>query len=193
MRIGVRSGLGRLGAFEAGYAPARRRRDYYRNLLLEPEPAKEVRVFGLLSWLQERYRSHALRAVQPVWKARRRIIYRPYLASIPVALVLSGVASVGVARAAAHGDLTLGELALALQAIVVIGVLAEFFWESDYATEFGFTRTGLSSASSGSSPARMPVTARTRIRPVGLAPRSASKASRSRIPAPTARSCAAST
>jgi ATP-binding cassette, subfamily B, bacterial len=42
-----------------------------------------------------------------------------------------------VARAAAHGDLTLGELAFALQAIVVIGVLAEFFWESDYATEFG--------------------------------------------------------
>ncbi len=137
VRVGIRAGLGRLGAFEASYAAARRRRDYYRSLLLDPEPAKEVRVFGLLSWLQERYRSRALAAVQPVWRARRRIIFRPYVASIPISLVLTGLASIGVARAAASGHLTLGELALALLALVVVGVLGEFFWEADFQTEFG--------------------------------------------------------
>lgn len=74
VRIGVRSGLGRLGAFEGRHAPQRRRRDYFGNLLAGGGPAKEVRVFGLLDWLQERYRTHALDAVEPVWRFRRRIV-----------------------------------------------------------------------------------------------------------------------
>ena len=72
VRIGMRSGLGRLGAFEGSYAPVRRRRDYFRELLHRPYPAKEVRIFGLLPWAQARHREQALAAVQPVWKARRR-------------------------------------------------------------------------------------------------------------------------
>jgi ATP-binding cassette, subfamily B, bacterial len=142
VRLGVRSGLGRLGAFESSYAPQRRRRDYYASLLHGAGPAKEVRVFGLLPWLQERYRAHALAAVQPVWRARRRIVLLPYLGTLPLSLVLTGLASVGVARAAAHGELTLGEMALALQAIVIVGTLGEFFYESDYTTEFGLRAFG---------------------------------------------------
>ena len=142
VRIGVRSGVGRLGEFEGGYAPARRRRDYFRGLLHGSAPAKEIRVFGLRPWLQERYRAEALDAVRPVWQARRRIVYRPYLFSLPFALVLSGIASVAVARAAAHGELTLGEMALALQGIVLTGVLAELFHESDRQTEFGLQSFG---------------------------------------------------
>jgi len=142
VRIGVRSGVGRLGTFEGGYAPARRRREYFRSLLHGSAPAKEIRVFGLRPWLQERYRTQALDAVQPVWKARRRIVYRPYLVSLPFAVVLSGVASVAVARAAAQGELTLGEMTLALQGIVLTGVIAELFHESDRQTEFGLHSFG---------------------------------------------------
>jgi ATP-binding cassette subfamily B protein len=99
-------------------------------------------VFGLRTWLQDRYRTQALDAVRPVWQARRRIVCRPYLFSLPFAVILSGIASVAVARAAARGELTLGEMTLALQAIVLTGVLAELFFESDRQTEFGLQSFG---------------------------------------------------
>ena len=137
VRIGVRSGLGRLGAFEGRHAPQRRRRDYFGNLLAGGGPAKEVRVFGLLDWLQERYRTHALDAVEPVWRFRRRIVYVPYAISLPLAFAFSALATVVTARAAARGEVTLGEMAFALQAIVLVNGLGGFFWESDWQTEHG--------------------------------------------------------
>ena len=41
------------------------------------------------------------------------------------------------ARAAARGEVTLGEMAFALQAIVLVNGLGGFFWESDWQTEHG--------------------------------------------------------
>ena len=137
VRVAVRSGLARLGTFEQGYAPQRRRLAYLFRLMSKAGAAKEVRLFGLLGWLRGRHREAGLEAYTPVWRVRRRTSFAPFLASLPVAVLLFGVTSVAVARAAAAGELTLGELALALQAIVVIGVLSEFFFEADYKTEFG--------------------------------------------------------
>jgi ATP-binding cassette subfamily B protein len=140
-RLGVASGALRLGGFEGSFAPQRRRRDYYRDLLIRPEPAKEVRIFGLLDWLRSRYREHALAAIQPVWRVRRRVVLRPYLVSTPFALVLSGIATVGAARAAAHGDLTLGELLLVLQAAVLVAALGDFFHDVDFQVNVGMWTT----------------------------------------------------
>jgi ATP-binding cassette subfamily B protein len=137
IRVSIRSGVGRLGEFEERFAGARRRRDYYRDLLARPGAAKEARVFGLVGWLRGRYETHALDAVQPVWRARRRIVYLPFLVSVPAWLALAGVATIGAARAAATGELTLGELAFALQAIVLISGFGAFFWHSDWQTEHG--------------------------------------------------------
>ena len=137
VRFGIRSGVGRLGEFEGRFAPARRRRDYYRDLLATPGAAKEARIFGLVGWLRDRYESHALGAVRPVWRARRRIVYVPFLVSVPAWLLLAGVASIGAAREAATGGLTLGELVFALQAIVLISAFGSFFWHSDWQTEHG--------------------------------------------------------
>ena len=142
VRIGIRSGVGRLGSVEGGYAALRRRRDYYRGLLASSTAAKEVRVFGLLPWLQERYRSRGLAAVHPVWHARRRIVYVPYALSIPIWIAFSGLATIAVARAAAAGDLTLGELAFTLQGIVLVSAFGSFFWESDWQTEHGMRAYG---------------------------------------------------
>jgi ATP-binding cassette, subfamily B, bacterial len=142
VRVGIRSGVGRLGAFEETFAPARRRRDYYRDLLTSHGAAKEVRVFGLLPWIQERFRSRGLGAVQPVWHARRRIVYAPYLLSIPAWVVLSGMATIAVARAAASGELTLGELAFVLQGILLVSTFGSFFFESDWQTEHGLRAYG---------------------------------------------------
>ena len=137
LRAGIRSGIGRLGEVEQGFAPDRRRRDYYRNLLTSGGAAKEIRVFGLLDWLRDRYAAHALAAVLPVWKARRRYIYGRYLISAPAWLLLSGAATVGAARAAAAGDLTLGELVYVLQGIVLVGSIGTFINEADWQIELG--------------------------------------------------------
>jgi ATP-binding cassette subfamily B protein len=51
-------------------------------------------------------------------------------------LILSGLATIGAARAA-HGTLSLGELTYVLQGIALIGILGSFSKESDYQTEWG--------------------------------------------------------
>ena len=142
VRVGIRSGVGRLGAFEESFGPTRRRRDYYRDLLTSHDAAKEVRIFGLLPWLQDRYLARGLDAVQPVWRARRRIVYLPYALSTPVWLLLSGLTTIGVARAAAGGGITLGELAFTLQGIVLVSSFGSFFFESDWQTEHGMRAFG---------------------------------------------------
>ncbi|HVV57777.1 MAG TPA: ABC transporter ATP-binding protein, partial [Gaiellaceae bacterium] len=139
VRVGIRSGLGRLAAYERSFAPQRRRRNYLARLLTHPSAAKEVRIFGLVPWLQARFRTAALDAVVPVWKVRRRTVVRPYVLSVPLSLVLSGLVTVAVARAAAHGDLTLGRLAFVLQAMLLIGTLGQFFNECDFQTELGMS------------------------------------------------------
>jgi ATP-binding cassette subfamily B protein len=139
VRIGIRSGLGRLTSFEGSLWPQRRRSGYLRDLITAPAAAKEVRVFGLLGWLQGRFRQTALDAVHPVWKVRRRVVLRPYALSVPVALALSGLVTILVVRSAARGDLSLTHLLFVLQAVVVVATLGEFFYESDFHTELGMS------------------------------------------------------
>ena len=139
MRVLIRSGFGRHSRFEATLAPHRRRRDYYRDLLTSGGAGKEIRVFGLLDWLGERYRTTAREAIEPVWRSRRRHIYGSYLRASPIWLVLATIATVGAARAAAGGELTLGELAYVLQGIVLIGSLGTYIEGADHETEHGLT------------------------------------------------------
>src|SRR5581483_5895757 len=47
------------------------------------------------------------------------------------------LASVGLARAAAEGHLSLSHLAFGLQALLLISMLGEFFLEADDQTQFG--------------------------------------------------------
>jgi ATP-binding cassette subfamily B protein len=142
VRFVIASAGTRLATVEGSYAPARRRRDYYRDLLMRPESAKEVRVFGILQWLLDRHRTLALAAVHPVWSARRRIVFVPYIASAPVWVLAAGFATVGAAQAAARGEMTLGHFVLVLQAILLVGTLGDFFWESDHQVNVGTWTTG---------------------------------------------------
>jgi ATP-binding cassette subfamily B protein len=137
LRVAIRTGFGHLQRVERTRAPERRRSGYYRNLVVTPEAAKEVRVFDLLSWIRDRYAEQALAAVEPVWRVRRRSIFGAYTLASPIWLALSAVAVVGAARAAAGGSLTLGELAYVLQAIALVGSLGTVMEESDFQTEHG--------------------------------------------------------
>jgi ATP-binding cassette, subfamily B, bacterial len=137
MRVAIRTGFGRHSRYEFGFAPLRRRRDYFRDLITSGSAGKEIRIFGLRDWLAERYRSTAFAALLPVWRSRRRRIYGTYALSSPVWLVLCGIATVGAARAAAGGSLSLGELAYVLQGITLVGNLGTFYEGADHETEHG--------------------------------------------------------
>jgi ATP-binding cassette, subfamily B, bacterial len=137
VRIAIRTGFGIHSRYEGSFHRFRRRKNYFRDLVTSGGSGKEIRVFGLLDWLRDHYQTTALAALLPVWRSRRRRIYGAYALSSPVWLVLSAVATVGAARAAAHGSMTIGELAYVLQGIALIGNLGSFNDQSDYQTEWG--------------------------------------------------------
>jgi ATP-binding cassette subfamily B protein len=93
-----------------------RRADYARDMVLGPAATKEVRVFGLAGWVVDRFVGEWRHAMAEVWRRRRQ--GNGWSA---VAMVFGGVCSaVGyavVARAAARGDIAVGELAVLLQAV----------------------------------------------------------------------------
>jgi ATP-binding cassette subfamily B protein len=139
LRISIRTGFGRHSRFEGTLSAARRRRDYYRNLITSGSGGKEIRVFGLRSLLVGRYRDQAATALHPVWRSRRRNIYGSYFRAAPIWIVLSLVATVGAARAAAEGSLSLGQLAFVLQGILLMSALGTYIEGADHETEHGLT------------------------------------------------------
>jgi len=139
VRVAIRSSFGKHQRFERGFHKLRRRRTYFRDLITTGGGGKEMRIFGLRDWFRDRYRTTALAAITPVWKSRRRLIYGSYALSSPVWLVLCGFATVGAARAAASGSLTIGELAFVLQGISLLGNVGSFNDPADYQTEWGLT------------------------------------------------------
>lgn len=74
---------------------ARRRAEYYRSLMGEPGAAKEVRLFGLAPWLDDRFARTWTTAMRAVWAN----------------------------RATATGPVVLGGIALLFALIIVVGVL----------------------------------------------------------------------
>ena len=54
-----------------GQSAAVRRADYFRDLALTPEPAKEVRIWGLGKWLVGHFHREFQRAMVPLWHENR--------------------------------------------------------------------------------------------------------------------------
>ena len=98
-----------------GRSEAMRRSDYFRNLALLPQAAKELRVFGLHVWVVERFR-HAFRtAIGPVRRARRSSWRLQTWA--PALFFVTEFATFSLlGRAALRGEISLGEFAVFTQA-----------------------------------------------------------------------------
>jgi ATP-binding cassette, subfamily B, bacterial len=136
-RYGQRGGLRRYGQIFQAVAARRRKRMYLRGLALRAPAAKEIRIFGLLSWLRDRYREASLDWLAPVWRTRRRVMLWPYLWYTAFGLVVTAVVLAAVGRAGAAGGLALTELAVVVQAVLGAMRLGEFYPESDVQTQFG--------------------------------------------------------
>jgi ATP-binding cassette subfamily B protein len=137
IRFGYRLGLSAFTEVFRTTARVRRRSDYFRTMLLQPAAAKELRVFALLPWLQQEYTEAAMDNVLPVWRARRRLFYGPYVLYVLVAFLLLGTVLTGAARATSAGLIGLGAFMLVVQATSVAMRIGGFIAESDVQTEQG--------------------------------------------------------
>ena len=110
-----------------GKAQGFRRADYFLDLTLRPEHAKEVRVFGLADWLVGRYERAWLSAMSDLWTARSRLWTVVLLAGLPV--VAAELIGLGVAGwSAVYGSLGVGGLvvlAIAVRGSTLLGALGD--------------------------------------------------------------------
>lgn len=99
-----------------GQTQRMRQAEYVRDLALDPAAAKEIRIFGLARWLLDRFDAAWHSAVAASWQERRsssRTIVRGGL----IVMVADAVALGLLARAAARGEISVGQLTTYVQAV----------------------------------------------------------------------------
>jgi ATP-binding cassette subfamily B protein len=120
-----------------GRTDALRRSYYLRKLALSPAVAKEARVFGLASWLVDRYREGWLTVMRDVWR-RRSEGWFAALGIYGLIAVADGAIVLAVADDAASGSVTLGRAVVIAGAVVsaaVLGFYHEGHWYLRQAVE----------------------------------------------------------
>ncbi|MDQ3702083.1 MAG: ABC transporter ATP-binding protein/permease, partial [Chloroflexota bacterium] len=99
-----------------------RRADYLRQLVMAPPAAKEVRIWGLVDWLIDRFAEEKRRVLEPVWEDRAR----GHRVQAVTALGLGAtyvLVLVAVGLAAVRGEITLAALATYVGAAPTVGAI----------------------------------------------------------------------
>ena len=112
---------------------------YFRGLGLEPPAGKELRIYGLVRWAQDRHRAAYERSWGTHWPIRRRLYTTLMGSYAAVGTLFCAGALVALGHAAALGDVSLRDTAFVLQAGVIIARVGLFFMEADLGTEFGMS------------------------------------------------------
>jgi ATP-binding cassette, subfamily B, bacterial len=138
-RYGQRGGLRKYAELRFALYPAELKSDYVRALAVDSGAAKEIRVFGLIGWLRDLWRSCYLDWLQPIWSARRRIYLWPYLWFAAWGLLVSATvfALLGHGAAGPHAELSLTRFVLVSSAALAALRLGEHYRESDLPTAVG--------------------------------------------------------
>ncbi len=137
IRFGQRGSLSRFGAVRATLAGPRRRLSYLRRTATGTGLAKEARVLGLVPWLRQRHGKEARGYLEPLWATRRRLLFWPFVALAGFGLLGGGAALSALAEDGTNGSLTLLQLSVALQAVLIPMRFGVFFPESDMQTLYG--------------------------------------------------------
>lgn len=119
VRIPLRRSIVDMVRAFGGEADVMRRAFYFQALTTTPAAAKETRVFGLGAWTVEQFRRHWLDGMS-VSLANRSKMNRTVARIAPLAVALNLVTVGLVARAALHGDISLGAVAVVLPALSTI-------------------------------------------------------------------------
>lgn len=110
-----------------GAVPALRRSDYFRELGLRPDAAKEVRVFGLTDWVVRQFRDSWTAAMADIWRSRVGGRTRIF-AAVGVQTAVKFVAFAYLARVAVRGEIDPGltaTLAQAMNGVPQFGALGQ--------------------------------------------------------------------
>lgn len=111
----------------ADETPERRRTQYLRDLVLNPQSAHEVRLFGLSPWLLTRHHRDWLSSIQVIW-ARRQEAIRPGYASLLGLSVAMLLVVIYLGYELASGTIGVGETTAAVQGLVLsagLGMLGD--------------------------------------------------------------------
>ncbi|WP_460528865.1 ABC transporter ATP-binding protein [Flindersiella endophytica] len=111
-----------------------RRAQYLHNLGTMPEWAKEVRVFGLVSWLADRFGREWATAMTQLWRARRTG-QRAMGLVFALVVVGNGIVLGLAARAASDGRLGVGTVTVLAQGVLGMAFLAD--QDSDHLIDLG--------------------------------------------------------
>ncbi len=103
--------------FRVQHMPSLRRAVYLRGLAMNPDAAKETRIFGLGGWVVERFRAAWLNAMTEVWDQRRGNAARVALTTLPV-LGVQFLAAWLVGRAAIDHRIGVGAMVAYAQALL---------------------------------------------------------------------------
>jgi ATP-binding cassette subfamily B protein len=137
IRFGQRGSLGRFAGLWKGLADTRRELAYLRGAASGAALAKEIRVLGLIGWFTGRHAAESRAYLTHLWEGRRRILFWPFVGFTLAGLAGGAVVFLMLADTAGHGRLSLLELAVAIQAVLVPMRFGVYFPESDTQTQFG--------------------------------------------------------
>lgn len=138
-RKGQTAAFYRWGRLVRSLAPVRRGMAYVRDLATSTRAAREIRILGLVDWLDQRYLSESRRHLEPLWRWRRRVYGRPFaLYAVVGLLATAGALALLVERPSASTD-DLAAFVMGLQGIVVCARFGVIFPESDIKLVYGFS------------------------------------------------------
>jgi ATP-binding cassette, subfamily B, bacterial len=136
-RCGNRGSLSRWSVIIDRLSSARRKMFYVFDTGSELSAAKEIRVLGTLPWWRARADQESDAYLRPLWRDRRRIYLGPFV-WFSLAVLAGAVAVLVLLRnASAHGGLSVLDLSLAIQAILIPLRFGVFFPEADVQTQYG--------------------------------------------------------
>ena len=135
-RYGQRGGLRRYAEKRIRLDAFEREINYLRQLAIQPTAGKEIRVFGLAAWLQQRLRDVTISFLRPMWAIRRRVYMWPFVgfAAWGLAVTAALFAMIG---ATLPERFSLTSFALVVQSVIAALQLGQFYPESDLQTTFG--------------------------------------------------------
>jgi ATP-binding cassette, subfamily B, bacterial len=102
---------------------AQRHAEYAYRLAVDPPSAKELRLFGLASWMVDRFRARRRRLFELQWQATR-LRERPVFWSLAIVLTANVIFFWSMAAAAANGTLDLDRVVTYATAAVTTSMIA---------------------------------------------------------------------
>ena len=136
-RCGNRGSLSRWSVIIERLSPARRKMFYVFDTGSELAAAKEIRVLGTLPWWRARAEQESDDYLRPLWRDRRRIFLGPFVWFSLAVLAGAATVLVMLRNAAGHGELSVLDISLAIQAILIPLRFGVFFPEADVQTQYG--------------------------------------------------------